>query len=267
MNTAVTTNDHASIADTIGRSFPLSGSLELLAGGEGRTYRAGDYVYRREHRLAEAAYVADVYARLPISGFRVPRPIRSNHGTWLSPDSWSAWSFVPGRPVTPHDVPVVLPALDAFHQALADAPFPALLATKDTLYTRAERSAWEVVPEDLDVDIAQLVTPLLARRHPLPPLKYQLIHVDVNDANVLVAPGMLPAIIDFTPAWRPAAYAIAMFAFWIGLYREQRASLEQFATVPAFEQLLIRATLSKLFTLHEFRKQDPQLTTAREPWP
>src|SRR5690349_24577604 len=103
------TNDLAAIAGTIGRSFPLLGSLALLAGGEGRTYRAGDYVYRKEHRRAEAAYVADVYMRLPSSGFRIPRPIRSNHGTWLSSDGWSAWSFLPGRPVAPDDVPIVLP--------------------------------------------------------------------------------------------------------------------------------------------------------------
>jgi Ser/Thr protein kinase RdoA (MazF antagonist) len=159
--------------------------------------------------------------------------------------------------VTPGDVPVVLPTIEAFHQALIDAPFPELLVTKDTPYTRAERSAWENVPEDLDADIAQLAVPLLARRQPLPPFKHQLIHVDLNDANILVAPGIPPAIIDFTPAWRPAAYATALFAFWIGLYRKNRASLDDFTMVPAFDQLLIRATLSKLLTLHEFRKEDP----------
>ena len=229
----------------------------MLAGGEGRTYRAGDYVYRREHRLAEAAYVAELYARLPTNGFRVPRPIRAHDGTWLSPDGWSAWFYVTGVPARPDDIPTVVSAIDAFHHALAGVPFPPLLTTKDNPYTRAERGAWENVPKDLDPDIAQLVEPLLAHRQPLPALRHQLIHVDLNDANVLVAPGVAPAIIDFTPAWRPAAYAIAMFAFWIGLYRENRASLDQFLAIPAFEQLLIRATLSKLLTIHELRRQVP----------
>ena len=45
---------------------------------------------------------------------------------------------------------MVLPAIDAFHQALTDTPFPELLTTKDNPYTRAERSVWENVPEGLD---------------------------------------------------------------------------------------------------------------------
>src|SRR5690348_11685662 len=106
------------IARTIRQSFPLHEPLQLLLGGEGRTYRAGDYVYRLEARPAEATYVADVYATLPASGFRIPRPIPSFHGTWLSPDGWSAWSFVPGQPATLRDVPAVLDAIAGFHQAL-----------------------------------------------------------------------------------------------------------------------------------------------------
>jgi Ser/Thr protein kinase RdoA (MazF antagonist) len=246
------------LANEIGRSFPLSGALTRLAGGEGRTYRAGGYVYRREHRRAEATYVAELYARLPMDGFRIPCPLRTHDGTWLSPDGWSGWSYVAGVPVTPPDVPAVLSAIEAFHRALAHEPFPELLTTKDNPYTRAERRAWEDMPEDLDPDIAQLVALLLRYRHPLPQLRHQLIHVDLNDANILVAPGEAPALIDFTPAWRPTAYATAMFAYWIGLYRENRTPLDQFLAVPAFAQLLIRATLSKLLTIHELRRQEPQ---------
>jgi len=205
------TTPRANIADTavartIRRSFPLQGSLQLIAGGEGRTYRAGDVVYRLEAHPAEATYAADVYAALPASGFRIPRPIPSFQSTWISPEGWSAWSFVPGQPAMLPDVPAVLDAIAAFHQALAPAPFPSFLATKDTPYTRADSAAWGSVPDDLDADLTALLAPLLVLRQPLPSLGVQVIHVDLNDQNVLIAPSVPPAIIDFTPSWRPPIY-------------------------------------------------------------
>jgi Ser/Thr protein kinase RdoA (MazF antagonist) len=250
------------IARTIRQSFPLQGPIHLIPGGEGRTYRAGDHVYRLEARPAEATYVAEVYAALPASGFRIPRPIPSFHGTWLSPDGWSAWSFVAGQPATPSDVSAALDAITVFHQALASASFPAFLATKDTPYTRADIAAWGTVPDDLDTNLRALIAPLLALRQPLPPLAAQVIHVDLNDKNLLIAPGVPPAIIDFTPSWRPPAYAVAVFAYWIGPYRENRAILEQFVAFPAFDQLLLRVALSKLLTMHEFRKQGQNINSS-----
>jgi hypothetical protein len=80
----------------------------------------------------------------------------------------------------------------------------------------------------------------------------QLIHVDLNDTNILVAPGVAPAFLDFTPAWRPAAYATAVFAYWIGLARSRPALLDQVAHEPQIAQLLLRVALSKVYLLHEF---------------
>jgi hypothetical protein len=144
------------LAVEIGRSFPIAGELQRLAGGEGRTYRAGRHVFRREHRRAEAAYAADLYASLPCAGFRAPRPVRARQGTWLSPESWSAWEYASGRSAGPADLPA-----DALHRSLEGAPLAAALLTKDTAYTRAERAAWGEVPRDLDEDIAELAGPLL----------------------------------------------------------------------------------------------------------
>jgi hypothetical protein len=73
--------------------------------------------------------------------------------------------------------------------------------------------------------------------------------------NVLIAPGVPPTIIDFTPSWRPATYALAVFAYWLGPYRGNSGILEQFVGFPAFDQLLLRVALGKLLTVHELRKQ------------
>ena len=49
----------------------------------------------------------------------------------------------------------------------------------------------------------------------------QVIHGDLSGnvltGNVLTAPGRVPAVIDFSPYWRPAAYADAIVAFVRGL--------------------------------------------------
>jgi len=248
------------IAETISRSFPLPGPLHRLAGGEGRTYRAGDIVYRCESRIAEAAYIADVYDMLPASGFRLSRPIRSLQGAWVSPEGWSAWSYVPGRAATPTDVPGVIPAIHAFHRALAELPYPAFLATKDTPYTRADAAAWGTVPDNLDALLIPFVTQLVALRQPIPNRPAQLIHGDLNHENILIAEGVPPAIIDFTPGWRPVEYALAVFAYWIVPYHGEHAVLDLFADLPAFDQLLLRVALSKLLVKHELSKGDRTLT-------
>jgi uncharacterized protein (TIGR02569 family) len=256
--TAISEND--AVAAMIRRSFPLHGPLQRLAGGEGRTYRAGDIIYRHEARIPEAAYIAEIYAALPVRGFRIPHPIRSLHGSWVSADGWSAWSFVRGRAATKDDVPSVLPALHAFHTALASFPYPPILTTKDTPYTRADAAAWGDLPADLDGPFVPFATHLAALRRPISDRPAQLIHGDLNDENILISADAAPAIIDFTPCWRPPAYALAVFAYWIGPYRGEYAILDLFATIPAFDQLLIRVALSKLCVKYEFNKLGHPLT-------
>jgi hypothetical protein len=246
------------------QSFPLPQLPVLLPGGEGRTYRAGAYIYRREARLVEATYVAELFAHLPTDCFRLPRPVRSLQGTWLAPSGWSAWTYVPGYPATAADAHMVIPAIEALHRALAVLPYPAFLGMKDTPYTRAEHAAWGNIPPDVDSDIAALVKPLVHRRHVLPNLPQQLIHIDLNDTNILIAPGMLPAFIDFTPSWRPAGYATAVFAYWLGVYRGHLDVLDQCATVPAFDQLLLRVSISKLMLIHELRRSGVGSTSTVE---
>jgi Phosphotransferase enzyme family len=238
----------------ISQSFPVTAPLIRLPGGEGRTYRAGDYVYRREARPEEASYVADVFAQLPAIGFRIPRPIRSRQGTWLSSTGWSAWSVVAGRHAIVADIPAVLPALAALHTCLRPHPAPTFLAQKDTPFTRAEQAAWGDLPPDLHPDVVALAQPLLARRNPLPHLPAQLIHLDLNDTNILIAAGLPPAFIDFTPAWRPVAYAGAVFGYWLGAYRGHRSALEACTTIPAFDQLLLRVGLSKVMLVQTLQQ-------------
>lgn len=58
------TNEHQdnieAIRDALTQSFNVNGSLTLLPGGEGRTYRAGNFIYRHEDDPIETAFIAEL---------------------------------------------------------------------------------------------------------------------------------------------------------------------------------------------------------------
>lgn len=237
------------------REFGAEPPFEPLLGGEGRTFAAGDIVLRREEDAEDAALVAGVYARVPPSpAFRVPRPVRTAGGAWLTRGGWSAWTFVAGRPATAADLPRVIPAVEAFHAALAGESRPAALARRDSPYDRADRAAWGRLPTRVAPSLAPFVAALARIRRPLSPLRPrpQLIHGDLNPDNVLVAADAPPALIDMAPYWRPAGFALAVLAYWLGPYGGDRTVLPAFAAVPAFDQLLVRAALRSVLVWHEF---------------
>ena len=264
----MTSNSHSSDISTlstdIAQAFDIAGELHVLPGGEGRTYRAGNIIYRRETNVAEASYLADVYHHLPEIGFRIPKPIRTRYDEWVSLTGWSAWTFVTGRLATQDDVLVVIPAIRAFHHALASQPYPAHLATRDTPYDRADQAAWDTPPDTIDPRLLPVVKQLLHLRQPIDSLPTQLIHGDLNEENILIEAGIPPAIIDFTPYWRPPEFALAVLAYWLGSYQGDMAILRAFAQVREFDQMLVRSALRMILISHEFSKQGGSLEHAVE---
>lgn len=235
------------------RWFALDGPLARLAGGEGRTYRAGEVIYRRDPNVEENAFIVDLYRSIAQDGFRVPLPLPTSSGIWTTPEGWTAWTFVSGQPAVPADLAQVIPALQAFHRALAQVERPAYLDRRDSPYDRADRLAWSDAPT-IDSRVAALISPLLERKREVSGLRAQLIHGDLNEQNILVAPGVSPALIDMTPYWRPPEFALAVLAFWIGPYRGSAEVLPLFAAIPAFDQMLIRMALRTIFVSQEFAR-------------
>lgn len=243
----------AAIRRELERWFVLDGPLVRLPSGEGRTYRAGDVIYRRDPNAEENAFIVDLYRSIEQNGFRVPLPIRSTSGAWTTAEGWTAWTFVSGLPATPADLEQVIPAIQSFHHALAQVDRPAYLDRRDSPYDRADRLAWSDAPA-IDERFVSLITPLMQRKRDLPDLRCQLIHGDLNEQNILCAPGLPPALIDMTPYWRPAEFALAVLAFWIGPYRGRAEILPHFAPIAAFDQMLIRMALRTIFVSQEFAR-------------
>jgi uncharacterized protein (TIGR02569 family) len=97
---------------------------------------------------------------------------------------------------------------------------------------------------------------LLAALRPVR-LPSQLIHGDLG-GNVLFAGASPPAVIDFSPYWRPAGLALAVAAVdaltWGGA---DPAILDELDGEPELDQLLARAHVGRLVTEVLFRRGDP----------
>ena len=258
MEPSVSTLPPAVVAELRG-AFGAEPPFGALRGGGDRAFLAGEIVVRREDDPTDAEFIAGVYDRAPASpAFRVPRPIRTADGAWLTSSGWSAWTFVSGRAAVADDLPKVIPAVEAFHAALAGWDCRAALAERNSPYDRADRAAWGRVPSRIAPPLASFITTLTRLRRPLASrqLRSQLIHGDLNPDNILVAADAPPALIDMAPYWRPAGFALAVLAYWLGPAVGDSTVLAAFDGVAEFDQLLVRAALRSVLIWHELAEDD-----------
>ena len=120
-------------------------------------------------------------------------------------------------------------------------PAPPWLGRDGSQWTTGDQVAWgEQDPGSVlaaaPAPLAGQLRSLLAALRPVR-LPAQLIHGDLG-GNVLFAPGQPPAVIDFSPYWRPAGLALAVAAVdaltWSGA---DPAILDKLAHQPDLDQL------------------------------
>ena len=270
-------------------SFGASADLVSLPGGRGTAWRAGEVVLKPAGDPRVARWTADLHRDLDLldplspldplaarrdSGFRVPRPLRTvaedgATGDWVAQDplagAWVAWQWLPGEPASWSGVspfwPSLITASRAFHAALAGRPAPPWLGRDGSQWTVGDQVAWgERDPGSVLAaapgPLAAQLRSLLAALRPVS-LPAQLIHGDLG-GNVLFAAGEPPAVIDFSPYWRPAGLALAVAAVdaltWSGA---DPAILDQLADQPDLDQLLARAHVGRLVTEIVSRRSEP----------
>ena len=274
-------------------SFGASADPVSLPGGRGTAWRAREVVLKPVGDPLVARWTADLYRDLdPLSpldplaarrdpGFRVPRPLRTvaedgATGDWVAQDplagAWVAWQWLPGEPASWSGVSPfwtsLIAASRAFHAALAGRPAPPWLGRDGSQWTVGDQVAWgerdpgsvlAAAPEPLAGQLRSLLAALRPVRLPA-----QLIHGDLG-GNVLFAAGEPPAVIDFSPYWRPAGLALAVAAVdaltWSGA---DPAILDELAGEPELDQLLAHAHVCRLVTEVVFRRDDPDASAGLE---
>jgi uncharacterized protein (TIGR02569 family) len=143
-----------------------------------------------------------------------------------------------------------LAAARAFHASLSTAPKPGFLASRTHRWAVADRVAWEEASASALPEVATLLSRLESLRRPVT-ADCQLVHGDLS-GNVLFASGKPPAIIDFSPYWRPVAYADAVIAVDGLLWFDAGPDLLRLAEHPPdFPQLLMRALIFRLVAMSE----------------
>jgi uncharacterized protein (TIGR02569 family) len=239
-------------------AFGVRRQVRRMFGSEKRTYlarpldarhSAAHVVLRRfstnPERQARLQWQLDTLAALQGEGFRSERPIQARDGRWIV-DGWTTWTFVEGRVSQGQDAPEVLDAVEAVHRALASVPYSPVLARYPS---QADRVSWgeDPLPLGLPAVLLDPLERLASVRRPLEGLRPpQLIHGDMHWSNILIAPKMPPAFIDWGMAWRPPEYAAAIAAYWVGPNRGNEDVLRHFSRVPHLEQLLVRVAMRQL---------------------
>lgn len=223
-----------------------SAPVRRVDGGQGRTWIAGDLVLKPVEDVVEAEWVATVLCDLTERDFRLSRPVRARTGHWTAA-GWSAWSRVDGR----HDYTrwrEVVTLAESLHEALREVPRPDFLNARDNIWVEGERAAWDDGPPTvIHPTLAPMAEAYAAFRTPSR-ASDQIVHGDLA-GNVLFADPLAPAIIDFTPYWRPASFASAVVvADAIGWHAAPPDLTEVLSRKDDPRSMLARAGLFRLIT-------------------
>jgi uncharacterized protein (TIGR02569 family) len=177
-------------------AFGAAGEPELLPGGRGTSWRVGPLVLKPLDRAAaEIAWQADVLSGVPSDGLRVAPPVP------VIVDGWTAWTYVEGTHKPGRWLDIIA-AGERLHDALAAVPRPAEIVDKGVEpWATGDRVAWDGEPFPGLDDILSALRPVSGES--------TLIHGDLT-GNVLFHDTLPPAIIDFTPYWRPREFAGAV---------------------------------------------------------
>lgn len=231
----------------IREAFGATGEPVLLAGGQERTWLVGDLVVKPVDHLVEHAWVSEVFAGWSDARVRVPEPARARTGSW-SYAGWAAHRWAEGATASmATDADVIRAVSDAFHEAVAALAPPEFITGRDDPWSHGDRVAWEGAtplghpPTLRQIDALRAVyAPVVA--------PVQVVHGDIG-GNVLLEPGLPPAVIDWPPYARPVGFALAVAVVdavrWEGV---PLSFVDAWADLDDWNQLVARALVYRIAT-------------------
>jgi uncharacterized protein (TIGR02569 family) len=230
-------------------AFGADGDPVLLEGGQRRTWRLGDVVLKPvDDPVEQHNWLCEVYDGWPAPDVvRVPQPLRAADGSWTA-HGWAAHRWLEGRTLRAgDDVEGFRRTVDAFHEVVSGLDRPTFLDAREDAWSFGDRVAWDGAEPVGPPGTVGMVEALIAARQPVD-ARSQVIHGDIG-GNVLRAPGLPDAVIDWPPYFRPRGFALAVVAGDAVCWEGAPASLlDRWAEVPEWDQLLVRALVYRIAT-------------------
>ncbi|MEJ6549467.1 TIGR02569 family protein [Corynebacterium sp. USCH3] len=247
-----------------------------LGGAWGDGWRCDRAVLVPSEDRARATWTARMMDRVRPAGVSVARPLRSTDGRYAV-GGWTARAFLSGHRAPRFDETAAsaLRFNEALDEAMQGAGRPAFLdmaarlaapgtatgeLSETELFAVAEAAAWADDPTDLLMPVMDLTvvprddvaaamekaTGLMLLRDEVSSTD-QLVHGDALGCTVYDGYAD-PAIVDFVPAWRPAAWSVALLVVdAVAWANAEDGLLDRWAHLPEFDQLLLRAVMFRLF--------------------
>ena len=231
------------------RAFGVAGPPHKLGGFTG-AWRAEDLVLKRSHAGTDTVEAeARLLGSVADAGFRLQRLRRAADGSALV-DGWIARDYLHGAHATDR-WPDALRVGDALNRALRgigrEDAAPMVDGRMDPWGT-ADRIAWEEEPIPAGDAYADPVLRRLASARRPVLTRPQLVHGDLT-GNVLFAGDAPPAVIDFSPYFRPPGYALGIvIADAVVWHAATLDLLDRVADRGEIGQCLIRALLFRHVT-------------------
>ena len=217
-----------------------------LPGGQGGAWRVGPLVLKwvgSDPVTAEEVRWLGTALEPRMGEVRVAVPVAATDRRWVV-DGWAATRFLESEPAG-WRWGEVLEAGRAFHAAVGHLPRPSFLDRRRSPWDVGDRMAWGDEPlEVAGPGLRSLVERLAARLEPVDAAS-QLVHGDLG-GNVLLSDGAAPAILDLSPYWRPAGWALGVIVVDALVWADADPALIDDAGVDP--QLLARAMIYRLVT-------------------
>ena len=234
-------------------AFETNNEPIRVAGGQGQNYRSGDIILKPALDNDETDWLANFYLETDLVGIRLPQPICSVEGGFVY-HGWQAWANLAGehrRGCWEEVVEVCI----RFHQGIADLPKPDYFDHRDqNPWVVADKAAWgeiEIKHHQRTASVVQRMKGCLRKIE----VHQQLIHGDFG-GNVLFADHLSPAVIDFSPYWRPVPFAVGIVIADAIVWESADMSLiAAGARFKDFHQHLLRAELRRVIELELLYQQ------------
>ncbi|MEK6857456.1 MAG: hypothetical protein AABX39_02615 [Nanoarchaeota archaeon] len=236
-------------------AFGLKGTVRRLKGGRGTTYLVGKTVLKPVDNKTEAQWVAETFSKIKTNKIRLPEYIKSKKNKWVE-NGWIAYKYISGKHYKKR-LNDKIDVCDTFQSVLRRIDCPKFMKTRNDPWSRADRIVWEEESLKCHKKIKPYAIKLMRHFKPIS-LKKQIIHGDIG-GNILFAKGKPPAIIDFSPYYRPTDFALAILVVDALVWGGASAKiLNIFKEKKEFDQLLLRAELRRIleigFCIKHFKK-------------